>query len=209
MINSIRKFLFYCFRKLIPINYFIEAIENEKINLNEQHCIKDASSILHKDARIINLQKKRAQIRIGKNCIIRGELFVNEYGGEILIGNDSSIGENSKIWSGEKVTIGNRVHISHNVNVIDTNTHSVDPVKRNLEYNEIFKTGNIHQKGDIKTASITIEDDVWVSFNVSILKGVVIGKGAVIAADTLITKDVPPFTMVAGNPANIIKSVKN
>src|SRR5436305_1382675 len=117
----------------IQTNFFIDAIENEKVSLNKQHCLKDASSILHKDERIINLQKNQAKIRIGKNCIIRGELFVNEYGGEIMIGNDSSIGENSKIWSGEKVTIGNRVHISHNVNVIDTNTHSVDPVKRNLE----------------------------------------------------------------------------
>ena len=100
MINSIRKFLFYCFRKIIPINFFIEAIEKEKVNQNEQHCLKDVSSILHKDARIINLQKDSSKIKIGKNCIIRGELFVNEYGGEILIGNDSSVGENSKIWSG-------------------------------------------------------------------------------------------------------------
>jgi acetyltransferase-like isoleucine patch superfamily enzyme len=52
-----------------------------------------------------------------------------------------------------------------------------------------------------------IEDDVWISFNVSVLKGVTIGKGAIIAANTVVTKDVEPYTMVGGNPSKVIKKI--
>jgi len=52
-----------------------------------------------------------------------------------------------------------------------------------------------------------IEDDVWIGFKATILKGVTIGRGSVIAAGSVVTKDVPPYTLVAGNPAQIIRSL--
>ena len=55
---------------------------------------------------------------------------------------------------------------------------------------------------------ILIEDDVWIGFNSTILKGVTIGKGSIVAACTLIVKDVPPNVIIAGNPAKIIKYLK-
>ncbi|MCZ8192279.1 MAG: DapH/DapD/GlmU-related protein, partial [Microcystis sp. LE19-338.1B] len=58
---------------------------------------------------------------------------------------------------------------------------------------------------DIQSAPVVIEDHVWIGFNVGILKGVTIGKGAIIGAGSVVTKDVEPFTVVAGNPAKIIK----
>ncbi len=58
---------------------------------------------------------------------------------------------------------------------------------------------------DIKSAPVVIEDHVWIGFNLAILKGVTMGKGAIIGAGSVVTKDVEPFTVVAGNPAKIIK----
>jgi len=58
---------------------------------------------------------------------------------------------------------------------------------------------------DIKSAPVVIEDHVWIGFNVAILKRVTIGKGAIIGAGSVLTEDVEPFTVVAGNPAKIIK----
>ena len=58
---------------------------------------------------------------------------------------------------------------------------------------------------DIQSAPVVIEDQVRIGFNVAILKGVTIGKGAIIEAGSVVTKDVEPFTVVAGNPAKIIK----
>ncbi|MFN7691728.1 MAG: DapH/DapD/GlmU-related protein, partial [Bacteroidota bacterium] len=63
------------------------------------------------------------------------------------------------------------------------------------------------QKGNIASKPIVIHDKVWISFNAIILKGVTIGEGAVVAAGSVVTKDVAPYTMVAGNPAKFIKNV--
>ena len=60
---------------------------------------------------------------------------------------------------------------------------------------------------DIKSAPVVIEDHVWIGFNVAILKRVTIGKGAIIGAGSVVTQDVEPFTVVAGNPAKIIKQL--
>jgi acetyltransferase-like isoleucine patch superfamily enzyme len=61
---------------------------------------------------------------------------------------------------------------------------------------------------NVDSAPIIIEDHVWISFNSIILKGVTIGKGAIIAAGSVVTKDVAPFTLVAGNPAKLIKHLQ-
>jgi maltose O-acetyltransferase len=57
----------------------------------------------------------------------------------------------------------------------------------------------------VKTLPIKIGNNVWINFNSIILKGVTIGDGSIIAAGAVVTKDIPPFVMVAGNPARIIK----
>ena len=106
----------------------------------------------------------------------------------------------------DSVIIGNNVQVSHGVNIIDNNTHSLDAKERHQEYKEIITRGSIQNRGNIKSAPIVIEDDVWISFNASILKGVTIGKGAIIAANSVVTKNVEPYTMVAGNPAIFIKN---
>ena len=60
----------------------------------------------------------------------------------------------------------------------------------------------------VNSAPITIEDDVWIGMDALILKGVTIGKGSIIAPKSVVTKNVPPFTVVGGNPAAIIKQLE-
>ncbi|MGC8751800.1 DapH/DapD/GlmU-related protein, partial [Hydrotalea sp.] len=57
----------------------------------------------------------------------------------------------------------------------------------------------------VKSSPIKIADKAWIGFNVIILKGVTIGEGAIVGAGSVVTKDVPPYAVVAGNPAKIIK----
>jgi len=207
MLNKIRRFFFFIFRKMIPLHWIEESMRAEKVKLNKSQCKMGEGSIMLADARIINFQNDTAKIKVGNHSLIRGELLVNSYGGEIEIGDYSSIGENSRVWSASKVTIGNAVHVSHGVNIIDCNTHSLDPLERDAEYKEILKSGKINKKGSIGTEPIIIEDFVWISFNATILKGVRIGKGAVIAANSVVLKDVEPFTLVGGVPAVKIKAI--
>ncbi|MBY0425425.1 MAG: acyltransferase, partial [Cytophagales bacterium] len=130
------------------------------------------------------------------------------YGGEIRIGNNCYLGTNSKIWSGDSIHIGNNVLISHQVHIIDTTAHELDASERahyfSLSMNGQHKT----EKGSLETRPIAIEDDVWINFNSIILKGITIGKGAIVAAGSVVTKDVPPYSVVGGNPAVVIKTLK-
>jgi acetyltransferase-like isoleucine patch superfamily enzyme len=165
-------------------------------------------SKFYKESNVFNFQSNPEKITCGKNTHIRGELLVFAYGGSISVGDYCYIGEGSRIWSGEMVKIGNNVLISHNVNIIDTNSHELNEIERHETYKKIIFEGHPSKKGSIETSQIVIENNVWISFNSIILKGVSIGEGSIIAAGSVVTKDVPPYTVVGGNPAVIIKYLR-
>jgi len=195
-------------------NRFLEKVayllHRNLINYNNRLKLKGVvsgnNSTFSEQSRIQNLSGKRENIKIGDNTFIRGELLLFAHGGNIAIGNWCYVGENSKIWSAKKITIGNYVLISHNVNIHDNNAHSLDADKRKKQYEEILTIGH-PKEGEqyLNEKEIVIHDHVWIGFNAIILKGVTIGEGAVIAAGSLVTKDVEPWTVVAGNPAKVIR----
>jgi acetyltransferase-like isoleucine patch superfamily enzyme len=191
----------------MSIHQFIaRQIEQDKIKTN----LKKVSGVnfsLHHLAQIYNHQNNPLQISIGSRSQIKGNLLVFKYGGKITIGNDTYIGEDSRIWSGKNISIGNHVLISHQVNIIDSNSHELNSKERTERYDELISRGDWNREGNIISKEIIIEDDVWINFNAIILKGVTIGKGAVVAAGSVVTKDVAPYTMVAGNPAIFVKKV--
>lgn len=158
-------------------------------------------------ALIGNFPRNKNKIKIGNNSVVEGKLVVFKYGGEIIIGDNVYIGLNSNIWSGEQVTIGNNILISHNVNIIDTNSHEIDHIERAERFRSLVKYGHPKDKASIITNKIKIGDYVWISFGATVLKGVSIGEGAIIAANAVVTKDVAPFTLVAGNPAKVVKQL--
>ncbi len=155
-----------------------------------------------------NLSGNPQLINVGENSVIRGQLFVFAHSGKIELGKDCYVGEGTRIWSAASIGIGNRVFISHNVNIHDTNSHSIDPIPRYNHFLVIMSTGHPTTNDfDIQSESILIEDDVWIGFNSTILKGVKIGKGSIVAACSVVTKNVPEFVIVAGNPAKVVKEI--
>jgi len=165
-----------------------------------------AGSRLYRQTSVINLQNDKTKIRVGKNAHVRGELLIFPYGGEIEIGESSYIGEGTRLWSGDRITIGKHVGISHNVNIIDW-AHKSDHLERAAEFDRLFTVGHPKQKGDIVTAPIVIGDHVAIYPNSSIARGVRIGEGAIIAACCVVLSDVPPFTLMLGNPARPMKNL--
>jgi acetyltransferase-like isoleucine patch superfamily enzyme len=163
------------------------------------------SAVFYVESEIHNMQNDKSKIVVGDNTHVRGILIVKAYGGKIEIGENCYVGDHTRIWSGESVWIGDNVLISHNVNIIDTNSHEVDEIERANSYINLLKNGSPIDKGSILTGPIVIHDHAWISFNVIILKGVTVGKGAIVAAGSVVTKDVPSYSMVAGNPAKIVK----
>lgn len=97
------------------------------------------------------------------------------------------------------IKIGSNVNIGANASIWDNDFHSLDFLRRRR--NEILADEPLARP-------ITIEDDVWIGANAIILKGVFIGKRSIVAAGSIVTRDVPPDVIVAGNPARIIRSIK-
>ena len=157
--------------------------------------------ILRPSGRIRNLQARPDKIIIGAGSIIDGELLVFPSSGHISIGKDCYIGEGARIWSASAINIGNYVLISHSVNIHDTNSHSLNPMHRRQEFAALTGTLPETEMPPVSTKPIVIGDDVWIGFNATLMKGVTIGKGAIVAAGSFVTKDVSPYTLVVGNPA--------
>lgn len=155
-----------------------------------------------------NCQAERAGlIHIGDYCIIIGKLE-SQSNGKITIGDYTAIHEHSIVGSVERVDIGSYVMISNHVHIYDNNNHPVDPDERR----NICLQGHYSDASKWKhavSAPIVIEDDVWIGEYVTILKGVTVGKGSVIASHSVVTKDVPPYTIAAGNPARIVKEINH
>ena len=196
--------------KVVRKVFLIPTRLNERVQLllKQEACALESGGHLHPSSRIENNQGRKGAILIGANSHVLGQLVVLAHGGSIRIGRSCFIGEHSRIWSADSITIGNRVLISHNVNIHDHNSHSSSALNRHEHFNEIFAHGHPAQLEDVPSARIVIEDDAWIGFNSTILKGVTIGRGAVVGAASVITKDVNAYTIVAGNPARVIGHAK-
>lgn len=168
------------------------------------NCIYTKSTVFSKEAKICNLNNKKT-INIGSNTHIMGFLQTFPNHGEIIIGNNCYLGDHSRIWSYEKVSIGDNVLISHNVNIFDNTTHPIDYLERRALQSSIYSKGMPKEIEHLTSKPVFIDDDAWICCNSIILRGIHIGKGAIVAAGSVVTKDVPDFAMVAGNPAKVIK----
>jgi acetyltransferase-like isoleucine patch superfamily enzyme len=116
----------------------------------------------------------------------------------LVVGDETYLGHRVIISADDEVRIGAHVHIADDVYLCGYDGHPVDPVARRSEPGPVDYTGK---------SRILVEDDVWICRGVLILKGVHIGRGAVVAAQAIVTKDVPPGAIVAGNPARVIGRV--
>ncbi|WP_026882534.1 CatB-related O-acetyltransferase [Clostridium akagii] len=129
---------------------------------------------------------------------------LNIFNNEIVkVGKMSYGGLNVTSWGADNefLTIGNFVCIASNVRFLLGGNHNYNTLLMFPFKNQILNRGEEAQtKGPI-----IVQDDVWIGFNSIILSGVTVGKGAVIAAGSVVTKSVPPYAIVGGNPAKVIK----
>lgn len=114
---------------------------------------------------------------------------------------------NASLVCCEKISIGNRVFIAGGVTIADSDFHPMDPALRLADTIALSPAGDSSNRPPINSKPVFIDDDVWIGFNATILKGVSIGKGAIISPGSLVISDVPSNTTVAGNPAKPISDV--
>lgn len=155
----------------------------------------DDTSVIGPEGKVENFAGEAGQIRVGPHSYVRGRLLTYSHGGTIRIGEWCYIGARTEIWSMNSVVIGNRVLIAHDVNIHDGTAHSKDRGERSAHFRHIVERGHpskVQNLPGVSSAPVIIEDDVWISFGVIILKGVRIGSGSVITAGSIVTRDVPP-----------------
>ena len=159
-------------------------------------------------------QNGHTYLSIGEKSMIDSSFVFETESGHISVGNRVHIGGGTQLISRDGITIGNDVIIAWNCTIYDHNSHSVLWEERKdditLEW-ESARSGNSplcnKNWSVVKSAPIHICDKAWLGFGVTVLKGVTIGEGAVVAAGSIVTKDVPPYTVVGGNPAAVIRTL--
>lgn len=193
------------YRKVCKRIYSVGKLQYDKglEENNSNFVTKGVNSVFYPGSSVCNFSKDRSKIKIGVNCHVYGLLIVYNYGGEIILGDNCSLSEYSRIVSGKRIKIGNRVMIAHNVNILDNISHPLNATERHKDFIEHYTVGM--QPHDLKAEEILIEDDVWIGFNSTIMKGVKIGRGAIIGANSVVTKDVEAWTVNVGNPIRVIR----
>lgn len=147
-------------------------------------------SVIHRSARMDTPPYRL--FSLGNYSVIESFACINNAVGDVVIGDHTRIGLHNTIIG--PVDIGNHVNLAQGITVTALNHNFSDTNKR------------IDEQG-VSTNPVTIEDDVWVGANAVILPGVTIGEHCVVAAGAIVTKDVPPHSLVAGVPAKVIKNI--
>ena len=147
-------------------------------------------SVIHRSARMDTPPYRI--FSLGNYSVIESFACINNAVGDVIIGDHTRIGLHNTIIG--PVDIGNHVNLAQGITVTALNHNFSDTNKR------------IDEQG-VSTNPVTIEDDVWVGANAVILPGVTIGEHCVVAAGAIVTKDVPPHSLVAGVPAKVIKKI--
>lgn len=199
------------FKKIIKTIFFKEDKKKVVNNSNFLVCpISSNIENLHLSLRSPLAGKK--YIEIGENCLLNGTFIFEISEGKITIGDRTFIGGGTFICIDE-IKIGSDVMFSWGCTIADNNSHShvwserdndVKSWKKGVDENKI---GAYKDWTNVRKGKVVIKDKAWIGFNSIILKGVTVGEGSIIGAGSVVTKDVPDWTIVAGNPAKIIREI--
>ena len=147
-------------------------------------------SVIHRSARMDTPPYRR--FRIGDYSVVESFACINNAVGDVIIGDHTRIGLHNTIIG--PVEIGDNVNLAQGITVTALNHNFGDTNKR------------IDEQG-VSTNAVKISNDVWIGANAVVLPGVTIGHHCVVAAGAVVTKDVPPHSLVAGVPAKVIKQI--
>jgi len=205
----VRKVLFWSFlAKKKSTDNQLDAYQHA--NINESTILINGLKI-----RFDTEVEDRKYVEIGEKGIINASFIFESAKGYVSIGKNVQIGGATFI-SRSSICIGNDVTMAWDITIYDHDSHSIFWEYRANDNKQCYNDFHNHDGrnvinkdwSNVKTVQIIVEDKVWIGFGVTILKGVKIGEGAVIGAKSVVTRDVKPWTVVAGNPARLIKTIR-
>jgi acetyltransferase-like isoleucine patch superfamily enzyme len=191
-------------------NQLAHAREQERQARFRRAATLGSTAQIRPEGSIENMVGDASCVRIGEHTHIRGRLLTYGHGGRIAIGAYCYVGIRTEIWSMASIEIGDRVLIAHDVNIHDGTAHSQNVRERHEHYKKILASGHPTRREELPgicSAPIVIEDDVWISFGVTILRGVRIGKGSIVAANSIVTNNVPPGMLYRSQNTPIMEAL--
>jgi len=144
-------------------------------------------------------------LRIGKGSIVEANIIYDRPGATITVGNNTYIGV-SKLCSAERIEFGNDILMAWGGTIVDHDSHPIAWSQRSNDVRAWFRGEK--DWTNVTRRPVRILDKAWIGFNVTILKGITVGEGAIVGAGSVVTKDVAPFTIVAGNPARMVRQLE-
>lgn len=202
----IKKVIYVLVIGIVLPSFFI--IRDKKLNglfsrargWSVKHTLRECGKNLRvgKNVKFFNPQK----IQLGDNCDVADDVVFaplvkhngNNYSSEIIVGNNVHFGTQDRIASKDAVIIDDDVLFAAFVHITD---HSHD-------YHDVGLP--ISKQGVIGKGKVVVKKGAWLAFGCHVLSGVTIGENSVVAANSVVTKDVPPFSVVAGNPARVVST---
>lgn len=195
-------------KKLVNKYFKAKVVETESIYLKHE-----PTSFVNKNCMDFRIgSEKREYVSIGHKCIINSQFIFETQTGLIEIGNNVHIGSAIFICR-TSIKVEDDVTMAWDIVLYDHDSHSTDWAYRKNDNNQCYddyvkyNKNNIVNKdwSHVNSAPIHICSKVWIGFGVTVLKGVTIGEGAVIGAKSVVTKDIPPWSVAVGNPARVVR----
>lgn len=140
-----------------------------------------------RDVRVVRLSPS-GRVVLGRDVLLAEgvRLHLRDAGARLEIGDGSFLNYRTEVIAHQRVTIGRNCLLAWDVQVLDSDSHRID--------------------GAPHTAPVTIGDRVWIGCRATVLKGVTVGDGAIVAAGAVVTRDVPPRALAGGNPARVLRT---
>ena len=145
-------------------------------------------------------------VSVGSYCLVQGSLVTTLESSSIVLGNHVFVGSGTVVDCLGSVELEDDVLVSFDCLLIDNNSHGYQVEQRRADLIAAI-TGAQRAWDQIDAAPIRLCRGAWIGAKSVILKGVTVGEGAIVGAGSVVTKDVAPYTIVAGNPAKVIGPV--
>lgn len=179
------------------------------VGFNSYSIIESTFSI-----RVNNPLQNKKYVTCGENCMIGASFVFETEDGYVSIGNRTQISGGACLISRSGIEIGDDVTIAGGCLLYDHDSHSIywserknDTIQQIKDYKATGDPLKNKNWKVVKSDKIVIEDKAWLGYGVTVLKGVRIGEGAVIGARSVVTHDIPAYSVAAGNPARVIKTI--
>lgn len=193
MIEAIKNFIFRC------LDFYKAHQVRQRVSLKGSGIEFDRNTYVRLDD-----GSDKNDIMVGPHSKISG-ILASENHGKIVLGKYFYMREQSMIGAVQSVTVGDWAIISDYAVIMDNNNHPVNPDDRRMK-SLTEKGSDLRKWKHSKALPVVIGPNVWVGSFARVCKGVTIGENSIVAANAVVTKDVPPNCIVAGNPARIVKT---